>query len=46
MSTYDVSLANPASFDLPVVPRQRMAEEEFVAWCLKKTSALNGSMAK
>lgn len=35
MSTYDESLA-PAAFELPVVPKQRMTEEEFVAWCMKE----------
>jgi Uma2 family endonuclease len=38
MSTHEDSLANAALFDLPTVPKQRMTEDEFVAWCFKEDS--------
>jgi Uma2 family endonuclease len=36
MSTYDESLTSPTSFDLPVVPKRSMTEDEFVTWCMKE----------
>ncbi len=36
MSTYDESLVNPTTFDLPIVPKPRMSEDEFVAWSMKE----------
>jgi Uma2 family endonuclease len=36
MSTHEDALANPGSIDLPVMPKQRTAEDEFVAWCFRE----------
>jgi Uma2 family endonuclease len=36
MSTHEDPLANATLFDTPIVPKQHMTEDDFVAWCFRE----------